>query len=406
MESWILVGAVHALYLIFALGMDGKRDISRFFLALLFFVIFFEYALAYISISFDRPELSLFLWNAGTLIAPLFVIYTRSLTIRKDKMQRYWLLFIPYIATQIYILSAVLFMNEEESLSLFMSVFFWRKPLVHIFFQVTEFACPILFGLLIIRYLKKHEQNVLREYSYTDAIDLHWLKVFTWLVMAVFLVFYASYYILPLFFPWVAKHRMSTGFVATIPLFFYLGYRGVKQKIVPRFAPSPSPRPRSKTESDSASLTSPENKYKKTGLAQKARQELALQLESVMNERRLYLKPKLSLEDLEKITGFSKHNISEVLNGELRTNFYEYVNRWRIRSFTERIRRGDHKQYTILSIALDSGFSSKASFNRIFKITVGSTPSEFVRTLDSEKRPDDADPVESAQYTPPESPLK
>jgi AraC-like DNA-binding protein len=38
------------------------------------------------------------------------------------------------------------------------------------------------------------------------------------------------------------------------------------------------------------------------------------------------------------------------------------------------------KNYRIEAIAYDSGFKSKASFNRVFKNITGITPSEFKKT--------------------------
>ncbi|MBT8190072.1 MAG: helix-turn-helix domain-containing protein [Bacteroidia bacterium] len=39
------------------------------------------------------------------------------------------------------------------------------------------------------------------------------------------------------------------------------------------------------------------------------------------------------------------------------------------------------QQFSILGIALDSGFNSKASFNRVFKKKAGMTPSQYLKSL-------------------------
>jgi AraC-like DNA-binding protein len=42
---------------------------------------------------------------------------------------------------------------------------------------------------------------------------------------------------------------------------------------------------------------------------------------------------------------------------------------------------GEHKKSTLLGIAYDCGFNSKATFNRAFKKNTGKTPKEFLESI-------------------------
>jgi AraC-like DNA-binding protein len=69
------------------------------------------------------------------------------------------------------------------------------------------------------------------------------------------------------------------------------------------------------------------------------------------------------------------------LNERLKKSFYDFVNGYRVeeaRRILRDPRRGDQK---ILTIAFDSGFASKAAFNRVFKRHTGMTPSEYKARL-------------------------
>jgi AraC-like DNA-binding protein len=67
-----------------------------------------------------------------------------------------------------------------------------------------------------------------------------------------------------------------------------------------------------------------------------------------------------------------------VINQREGKHFYDFVNTYRIEEFKEMIAARKNLQFTLLSIALDCGFSSKTSFNRYFKKATGQTPSEYV----------------------------
>ncbi len=61
-------------------------------------------------------------------------------------------------------------------------------------------------------------------------------------------------------------------------------------------------------------------------------------------------------------------------------NFYSYINAFRVEEFKERVVSQKYTHLTILAIALDCGFNSKSTFNRIFKQATGITPNEFVKS--------------------------
>jgi AraC-like DNA-binding protein len=67
------------------------------------------------------------------------------------------------------------------------------------------------------------------------------------------------------------------------------------------------------------------------------------------------------------------------------TNFYEYINGFRVATFKQKVQNGDAQQFTLLALAYESGFNSKASFNRIFKKQTGLTPSQFKKQVENQK---------------------
>ncbi|HOX30768.1 MAG TPA: helix-turn-helix transcriptional regulator [Spirochaetales bacterium] len=98
-------------------------------------------------------------------------------------------------------------------------------------------------------------------------------------------------------------------------------------------------------------------------------------LERLMEKERLYLNEALTLAELGERLSLSAHQLSEFLNAELGTTFKAYVNGYRVREAQRLLREPGGE--TILEIALNSGFNSKATFNKVFREATGMTPSEF-----------------------------
>jgi AraC-like DNA-binding protein len=62
-------------------------------------------------------------------------------------------------------------------------------------------------------------------------------------------------------------------------------------------------------------------------------------------------------------------------------NFNDYINSFRIEEIKKRFENGETEDFTVLGIALDSGFNSKTTFNRAFKKYTGSTPQFYIQKL-------------------------
>ncbi len=100
-------------------------------------------------------------------------------------------------------------------------------------------------------------------------------------------------------------------------------------------------------------------------------------LRQALEQERVYLDEELSLMDLARELGVSRHHLSEAISAGFGTNFYGLINRYRAAEAAELLRDPDLGDETILSIAYRAGFRSKAVFNRVFKSETGATPGEF-----------------------------
>ena len=98
-----------------------------------------------------------------------------------------------------------------------------------------------------------------------------------------------------------------------------------------------------------------------------------------MDLEKIYLNENLNLKELALELKTDSNLISFILNNHFNTNFYEFVNRYRINEVKKKLNSSKYKHLTLLGIALESGFNSKTTFNRVFKQATGITPTEFRR---------------------------
>jgi AraC-like DNA-binding protein len=120
-------------------------------------------------------------------------------------------------------------------------------------------------------------------------------------------------------------------------------------------------------------------KYESSPLDQAQKRHYLDRLTRHMEAEKPFRDMQLSLEKLASAIDIRPGYLSQVLNEQVGVNFYEFVNTYRVGEVQMRIAAGEHASRTLLSLAYESGFNSKASFNRAFKRVTGLTPSEYAR---------------------------
>jgi AraC-like DNA-binding protein len=96
-----------------------------------------------------------------------------------------------------------------------------------------------------------------------------------------------------------------------------------------------------------------------------------------VRELALYRNSELTLASLAEQVGVSVHHLSETLNQYAGKNFNLFINEYRVSEVCQQLKQ--EKDRKLIDLALDAGFSSKSSFNAIFKKLTGKTPSLYRR---------------------------
>ncbi len=306
------------------------------------------------------------------LHGPMLFLYTSVLTGRVQKFKLIYILhFVPFAFFYVYYASFFT-LTPQEKFDFIHKFSTGYKDFysTYSYFGMLISAASYLTSIFLI--LRKHKKNLHSFYSYSnEKINLHWLRnlligmLIIWIVVILTNLFYKEFG--PDYFIYV-----------TVALFVvYMGYFGIRQGNI--FV----------TQNENIS-NPPENnepivqvtkRYAKSGLKEEDIQQIQIRLTDLMENKKLFLDETLSLNKLSDQVAILPNYLSQVINERFGKNFYDFVNSYRVEEFKKMVQKSENRNKTLLALALDSGFTSKASFNNFFKKLSGQTPTEYIRSL-------------------------
>jgi AraC-like DNA-binding protein len=362
----------------------------------------------------EYPKLWLLLSGLPLLSGPLHYLYALHLIHPERRFRRGdWVHILPYLLYKLTELS--LLFGEADTLAFILrDVTATGMPWRFFLFNWAIIVQSMLYlgGTLFI--LHRHRRGLEDVVSSAHYLRLTWLRNITLLSLGAWLLF-TTEYALYLDGMLLADRFGITGILGGI-LIYVMGYMGLarseiletpgvassmqdvsrfrreldghlagRNRPVPEISELETGQERSGEHTAGAAL-SPQQpmgippaspSYSRSGLSPQRAAEIERRLRSALEEEHVYRDSGLTLPKLAETLEVAPHNLSEVINTRYGMNFFDLVNGYRVREVQQRLEDAAHRQFTILAIALDSGFNSKTSFNTVFKKHTGLTPSEY-----------------------------
>jgi AraC-like DNA-binding protein len=100
-------------------------------------------------------------------------------------------------------------------------------------------------------------------------------------------------------------------------------------------------------------------------------------LELLCKDEHIYTDSTLNREKVAEKLGISAGYVSQIVNTITGDNFAHYINQYRVEAVKEMISDPEYENYTLLTMGLESGFTSKTTFYNAFKKVTGQTPNEY-----------------------------
>lgn len=297
------------------------------------------------------------------LYGPLVWFYFRY-WLFKEKMvlRRSFIHFLPGLS-EILFYSLFWCIAGKSGLQSAVSLYFQGKPAFYILlFEWGKFVSGVCYTLYIIRVLTQNRKLILKRFK--AGHHKRWLLglimsfSFCWITVIVVNTIHSvlgfNPHILPLF------HTIQS---LSFLLFFYvITFFSLRYPVI--FDPKDRR----------------EQIKEKLNLSDRDIEEFKNSIERLIKEE-FYLDETLKLRDLSRTLGLHANVLSCLINEEYCMNFSEFLNSLRVDHFLRLLPNMNPETDGVLTLAYESGFSSKSTFNRVFKNKTGKTPSEFKKSL-------------------------
>ncbi len=373
MNYILIIGVFEALFLILLLLTKKEKEKDDLFLGIIIGLyglsIFATYLELYnIQNDFPYPQIININWLVLFLHGPALWFYIKSISQRDFVFKPVYLLhFVPFIFfTTVHYFNFISLPADEKIYIAKNEIF--RE---YTFFKVSVLSVGIstlTYNVWALKLIRSYRQKLRQYFSATDNnIDLNWLKILTIASLTIYLLNVALYNLDQIFHfaPYKVLMMIAYGFATVYVLF--IGFFGLKQKNVFLTQHEYVPRPI------------------KEGDEQKEEGEFIGRLQEFMKAEKPYLDPELNISKLSKLLGVRAGHLSGVLNERIGLNFFDFVNKYRIEEFKEQCTSGKNKRLSIVGVAYDSGFNSKAAFYRAFKKFEHKTPIAYLQSVSSKK---------------------
>lgn len=356
MSIVLLLGAAYGGLFVALLWWTPRNRTANRLLALLLLVIALQllpFIMGYAGFYDAFPGLSYLPCEASLAFGPLLYLYVRRLT--KTTLPTRWGWHFAPVAVQLAYYCVIFplplaFKNDWDSNT--------HVPYVVPLEQLATFASIACYWCLSLWHYRGYQRWLADSVSDRDEHHVKWLRNFL-IALGLTLVLWAG---LMGFQRWVAKLNYFEEFPFYLwfaLLSYYLGTEGYRHAghAYPPWHQVPAPPP-------------PEPRdWTERGLKWQRR----------VQDEGWWRDPALNLQSLARQLGTNTSDLSRAFNEGLGQNFNELINRMRVEAVKQALAQAaaDGAGHGLLDMALAAGFSSKASFNRCFKLYTGSTPSAY-----------------------------
>ncbi len=387
MDKFIIINAILHSY-VFGFMLFSKKRLSSRILGVYMFNFFIQSFLFgnfhIFSIEALNPLFYLLISGLSLCDFPLIYLYVKLMADEKFKFNyRSLIHFIPSVS--FFIIQFVIFLSlsSDQKYLLFLSKEqTYTNPILSGFFSSYSVSIMLVFvqvfyySFLMIRMLVKHQKNIEKYYSFKDKITLNWLFIFV--------ILYLSYYVFEItIFLFRFIEISETFYFSIVSLhIFFVGFFGLNQKDIYlqkqlEVNDNSNEIEIDKIETANDVVTKNDNVKKNPPISNELKSDIAKKIKIAVIEKKLFLNPDLSLDDLALELAIHKNYISFVINDAFGVNFYNFINQYRIDEAKKMLANPTYNTLSIEGIAKSCGYKSRNVFYPVFKKFEGITPLEY-----------------------------
>lgn len=372
-----LQGLIFAILLF--IKYKSKGNISDLFLGLILLLTCYSqtcYTIGFMGWynEYRNTKINYFLYNIAIALGPLIFLYVKSITTSNFKFRKKdWWHFAFAITFVIYRLSIFTYdalqpgFSETQNGVLKISL---DEAIIQPAMGFIEFPFMLLYLAFTLQLFYNYRKRITQYFSNTFNLELNWILSFLILFSIMFLYDTIQTIIGTFVTDLNYEQRWWLNLVAAL-ITLYVGIKGYftdttkLKKLNFSFSPNREAIPE---------ITQGKN------LKDISKEDIEL-VKNLMEKEKSYLNPELNLSDLAEQANISRGQLSEIINSGFKKNFNDFVNMYRVEAFKDMLKKDRHKQLSLLGIAQECGFNSKATFNRVFKKLTNHSPTEYLNSI-------------------------
>lgn len=312
---------------------------------------------------FKAYPIVFFLPLSWTLLIPVAFYFFIAFLVNPDHRPSIpeKLLFIPFLIDVLFKTSSLFaFLLNRKWLAEHIEIY---NQLNHGIEVLSMIMCLALLGQGMVRVVR-YQHNLKNNFSAIDNSTLGWLRNLIYALLALWFL-WSLPYVYELVTNEFSQWHHYPLWIGMSVVIYWVGYSAYTRREVFEVARFQTP---AKMEPVLSEKT--DDHYKN--------------LLAVMKTKKPYLNPELSLEMLASGVELSAGYVSQIINKKEKSNFYDFINRYRVEEAKELMANKKFNHYSLLAIGQEAGFNSKTTFNNAFKRYAGVTPSQFKKELPSE----------------------
>ncbi|MFD0861772.1 helix-turn-helix domain-containing protein [Sungkyunkwania multivorans] len=314
--------------------------------------------------TFRNTKINYYLVNFGITIGPLIYFYTRSLVQPNFKFKRVHLWhFFPTLLLVIFDAVILIHDMQQPGFDDVQNGEWYLKYNMQLFpmlFEAIQYTSYLLYFAFTIQLFYNYKKKIEQFFSNTYKVELNWIRNF--LAVYIFLIAYGyGQQIVEIFTDLDYKDRWWVNLFSAIAV-VYLGIKAYFTDLSKLYGLTFNFSP------DTVVENTPEQDFTRE------KKKIA----NFFNEEKPYLNPDITLPELAKALKMGTNELSQVINAGFKMNFNDFINKYRIAEVKESMLDPKNGHLSLLAIAYDSGFNSKATFNRVFKKFTNTSPSQYL----------------------------
>ena len=318
------------------------------------------------------PQHGYVLWNPlhllnSYLTVPLLYAYLFDLMRPGSLRIRYWT--VTYAPLVVFVVLHLVFAAVRGPLPLFTKyaeiAAYRHEPELWMRFVAACLIAVMNFVLVVrsMRMLRQHISTLKSNFSYTEGSTLGW--IWWWLTFTVikvmFLLLVISVDSMAVTLTGILSFTIEPVISSTLILRqknLYAKPAPANEKQLPNKIPATM-------DTGVAKMTS--NK----------RRDLKKNLMNLLHKEEIFKDPELNIEKIREMLGTNRTYLSQVINQDMNTTFYQLINTCRLEKAASMMRNPLQKDIPLKSIAEICGFKSMSAFFTLFKQSYGKTPTEW-----------------------------